>query len=94
MSVFVVTWNLNKEGLSYSQAKAALFEKFAAYDRITQKDLESVIFISTSSSVHQVQAHLRSGLDNNDTLFVSKIFKNESDGWMSQVVWDWINARA
>jgi hypothetical protein len=93
MSVFIVTWNLNRERSNYDQARKEFVKHLESYDNIADPGLESVRFVSTSQSADQVSAFLRQKLDNNDRLFVSKLRSGEHQGWLAQNVWDWINKR-
>lgn len=93
MSVYVVTWDLNKEKSNYSQARAAFIKHLETIENTKDSGLDSVRFISTTSSASEIQAYLIQKLDKNDRLFVSKLNSGERDGWLSKSVWDWINAR-
>ncbi len=93
MSVYVVTWNLNQERSNYGNARQAFIQQIERYDNVKDSGLETVRWISTSSTASQVDTDLRRNLDQNDRLFVSKLNPNENHGWLSQKTWDWINAR-
>lgn len=94
MAVYVVTWNLNKERSNYNQAREAFIKHLEGSYQSTKDDgLESVRFISTTSSASQIDARLREKMDTNDRLFVSKLNRSEHEGWLDKPVWDWINAR-
>jgi hypothetical protein len=55
--------------------------------------LDSVRFVSTTSSATEIDAYLRQKLDNNDRLFVSRLNQGQHQGWLGKDVWTWINAR-
>jgi hypothetical protein len=93
MAIYVVTWNLNKEGAAYQQARVAFLKQLGAYDNVQESQLETVRWISTSDTAHQVSDYLLEKLDNNDRLFVSEIRSGTHQGWLNQTTWDWINAR-
>jgi len=93
MSVYVVTWNLNKERQNYDTARRTFIQHLERYDNTKDSGLESVRWISTSSTAEQLQNDLRTKLDDNDRLFVSKLTSGNHQGWLSKQVWDWINAR-
>ncbi len=93
MTVYVVTWNLNKERNNYDAARRAFIQHLERYDNTQDAGLESVRWISTASSVNQVTDDLRSKLDDNDRIFVTEVSRGNHQGWLSQRVWDWINAR-
>lgn len=93
MSVFVVTWNLNKERAGYDQARRDFIAHLERYDNVKDSGLETVRWISTTSTANDVSNFLQQKLDKNDRLFVSKLNRGEHQGWLSQSTWDWINAR-
>lgn len=93
MSVYLVTWDLNKEKPNYAQARENLITHLSRYQHIKDRGLDSVWFISTDSSADQVDADVRTRMDNNDRLVVTKLVRGQHQGWLGQDIWDWINAR-
>lgn len=91
MSVFVVTWNLNKEGAAYNVARTRFFQQLGQYNYKTNAGLETVAWVSTTSTATQVDTYLRQALDTDDSLFVSKLNRGEYQGWLRPTTWDWIN---
>ncbi len=87
--VYIVTYDLNKNGQRYEDLYALL----RTYDYIRDPGLDSVWFISTSKSLSQFSDHIRTVIDGNDRLFVSRINRFEYDGWMNEDIWKWINSR-
>jgi hypothetical protein len=93
VAVYVVTWNLNKEGAAYQHARTAFLNQLAKFENVADPGLDSVRFISTMNSASEISDFLRYKLDGNDCLFVSKLASGTQDGWMAQATWNWINAR-
>ncbi|MEQ9877141.1 hypothetical protein ABRP92_04015 [Pectobacterium aroidearum] len=93
MSVYVITWNLNKERQNYDSARRAFIQHLERYDNIHDNGLESVRWINASATADQVYNDLKTKIDNNDRLFISQISVGKHQGWLSQQVWDWINSR-
>lgn len=93
MAVYVVTWDLNKEKPNYSQARTAFVNHLGALENTKDPGLDSVRFVSTTSTAGQLDTYLRQKLDTNDRLFVSQLNRGGHQGWLSKNVWDWINAR-
>lgn len=91
MSVFLVTWDLNREKPNYTQARATFLKHLEAYDNTRDGGLDSVRFISTTSSADQVDSYLRQKLDENDRLVVTQLVRGGHQGWLAKDVWDWIN---
>lgn len=91
MAVYVVTWDLNKEKRNYNVARAAFIKHLEAYENTKDSGLDSVRFISTTDNASEIKDYLRQTMDDNDTLFVSRVRKGERAGWLR--VWDWIKAR-
>ena len=93
MAVYVVTWNLNKERGNYDAARREFLKHLERYDNKKDSGLESVRWISTTRSVNDLEADLRTKLDTNDRIFVSQVTNGNHQGWLDKQVWDWINAR-
>jgi hypothetical protein len=93
MSVYLVTWDLNKEKANYAQARAAFLAHMDALENKGDPRLDSVRFVSTALSAEQVSNLLQGMLDNNDRLIVAKMVNGSHHGWLAKDVWDWINAR-
>ena len=93
MAVYVVTWNLNKEGSRYEQARREFITHLERYEHVTDSGLETVRWISTPDSPNQISDYLLQKMDDNDRLFVSKLNRGEHQGRLSKSTWEWINAR-
>ncbi|MFZ3023121.1 MULTISPECIES: hypothetical protein [Pseudomonadaceae] len=93
MAVYIVTWNLNKERGNYDAARREFLQCLEHYDNTKDSGLESVRWVSTTRSVNDVEADLRTKLDANDRIFVSQVTNGNHQGWLDKQVWDWINAR-
>ncbi|MBR7522961.1 MULTISPECIES: hypothetical protein [Pseudomonas] len=92
MSVYMVTWNLNKES-NYTQARKAFIDHLERYQNCKDAGLESVRWISADITADQLSQDLRTKLDDNDSIFVSKLTAGNHQGWLNKATWDWINAR-
>ena len=93
MAVYMVTWNLNQERQNYAAARAAFIAQVESYEHTRDRGLETVRFISTTSTPTQISDYLRLKLDKNDRLFVTRVRKGENAGWLEQDVWTWVNSR-
>jgi hypothetical protein len=93
MSVYLVTWDLNKEKPNYAQARHELIAHLTRYQHIKDSGLDSVWFLSTDWSADQVDADVRTKMDRNDRLVVTKLVSGQHQGWLSRNIWDWINPR-
>ena len=89
MSVFLVTWDLNKQRSNYSQARQALISHLERYDRIKDQGLDSVWFLSSTSTADGIHADLRTKLDDNDRIIVTKLVSGQHQGWLDTDVWKW-----
>ncbi|GAB3728923.1 hypothetical protein GCM10027594_11000 [Hymenobacter agri] len=87
MAVYCISYDLNKQGQNYN----ALYEELKNTDY--QHILGSTWLISTNETATQISARLRQRMDNNDSLFISRVNRGESDGWMSTAYWNWLHAR-
>lgn len=86
--VYLVTYDLNKQGKNYD----ALYTCLREYSYIRDLDLDSVWFISTTQDASQIDADIRQHMDANDRLFVTRLHKGEYQGWMDKKIWEWINS--
>lgn len=93
MSVYLVTWDLNREQSNYAQARQNLIAHLSRYQHIKDPGLDSVWFVSSDWSANQVDADVRTKMDGDDRLFVTKLTQTQHQGWLDKGVWDWINAR-
>lgn len=93
MTVYVATWNLNKEKPNYSTARDAFIKNLQRHENIGDPGLESTRFISSSLSADQLAEDLHTKMDGNDKLIVSAMRSDSHQGWLAKNVWDWINAR-
>ena len=93
MAVHLVTWDLNREKPNYAAARARFVGRLNEYETTHDQGLDSVRFVSTNWTAHQVSNDLKGYLDDNDRLVVTQLVSGFHQGWLSQEVWDWINAR-
>lgn len=93
MSVYLVTWDLNKEKPNYATARSAFITHLQRYQHIKDPGLDSVWFIESNTTADQIDTDLRKKLDDNDRIIVTKLISGGHQGWLSQAVWNWINAR-
>lgn len=92
--VYVVTWNLNKEGIHYAAARAKFLSGFTGLDCCyAGSTMDTVVFVNTSSTAVQLYNHLVKNMDSNDRLFVAQISKGSYYGWLDQSVSNWLVAR-
>lgn len=92
MSVYLITWNINKAGTEYSQQREKFLSGFNNLDWIHESNLDTVAFLNTTYSAAQIYAHLGKNLDNNDRLFVTEIGKDHR-GWLNMEVVNWFKGR-
>lgn len=95
MAVYLITWDLNREGDAYRRASIALHDAFDKFtDSIRDPDLDSVRFVSTVWTASRLKEYLKPQfLDDNDTLFITRIHATDKDWWLSSKVADWLKAR-
>ena len=93
MAVYLVTWDLNQEKPNYAEARRQFIAHLDRYENKKDPGLDSVRFVTTTSSADQVSTDLRTKLDDNDRIIVTKLVSGNHQGWLDKTVWDWINAR-
>ena len=86
MSVFLVTWDLNKQRSNYSQARQLLIDHLERYDHIKDQGLDSVWFLSWNGTADAMSADIQTRLDNNDRLMVTKLVNGQHQGWLDEGV--------
>lgn len=85
MSVYCVSYDLNKSGQNYSGLYAEL-EASPSWWHF----LDSTWLISTSETADQLSARLLKKLDTNDRVLVIKVTRDYA-GWLTEDAWNWIN---
>lgn len=93
MSVYLVTWDLNKEKPNYAAARQDLLSRISQYDNIKDRGLDSVYFIATEIGLHALYTDLRGALDNNDRIMVVGLSISNYQGWLHEDAVAWINSR-
>ena len=85
MTVFCVSYDLNKTGQNYN----------ALHDELKKSPswwhyLDSTWLIYTAESSEQLSARLLTHIDKNDRLLVIKVIR-DYQGWLTNEAWKWIN---
>lgn len=93
MGVYLITWDLNKAKPNYAQARQALITHLERYEHIKDPGLDSVWLLSSNWSAAQIDADVRTKMDTDDRVIVTRLVNGQHEGWLSQNVWSWINAR-
>ncbi|KKB93968.1 MULTISPECIES: hypothetical protein [Bacillus] len=87
MGVYLVTYDLNKSGQNYDGLYKKL-KQFKDYKHI----MESCWLIQTNNNADGIFEHLKSELDSNDRLLITRITADRQ-GWLSKDHWQWIRDR-
>ena len=93
MSIYLVTWDLNKEKPNYTRARDIFLARLDEYTNIKDPGLDSVRFVSTTWTAQQISDDLRQKLDVNDRIFVISLSNGNHQGWLNEEVWKWISNR-
>ncbi len=93
MAVYLVTWDLNRAKPNYAQARQTFIDHLSRYEHIKDQGLDSVWFINSSASADSIDTDLRTRMDGNDRLIVTRLMQGQHQGWLQEDVWKWINAR-
>lgn len=93
MVVFVVTWNIQHDGESYSARRAAFLAHLGRYENISVTELDSVCWISAGTSCELLSIELQEKLGRNDRLFVSRMERGDYYGYLDKQIWSWIGQR-
>lgn len=93
MSVFLVTWDINKKSENYQKARTDLIAHLKKYPHIIDQGLDSVWFIESQLTANDLCNDIRKKMSNDDRLIVTKLVTGQHQGWLAPDVWDWINRR-
>lgn len=93
MGVYLVTWDLNRHKANYADARQRLIEHISRYPHIKDDGLDSVWFVQSNSTADGVSADIRTRMDDNDKLIVTRLVSGQHQGWLAKNVWEWIDAR-
>ncbi len=85
MSVYCVSYDLNKTGQNYT----ALYEELKKSSSWCHP-LDSTCLIYTTERAEALSKRIGRHLDKNDRWLVIKVTA-EYQGWLDQEVWDWIH---
>ncbi|MCG5262440.1 hypothetical protein [Cupriavidus gilardii] len=85
MTVYSVSYDLNKAGQNYS----ALYEELKKSPSWWHY-LDSTWLIYTTETAQQLSNRLLMHIDKNDRLLVIKVVR-AYQGWLSEEAWKWIN---
>lgn len=84
MSVYCVSYDLNKAGQNYN----ALYEELKRSSGWWHH-LDSTWLVSTHESATQLSDRIRKHLDSNDSLLVIGVTQDYA-GWLNQEAWEWM----
>lgn len=82
--IYLVSYDLNTPGKNYQR----LIDAICSYKGYC-KALKSQWFVCSDKSAHEICAHLKSYIDENDWLLVCEFTGNQS-GWLAEEVVDWL----
>lgn len=85
MTVYCVSYDLNKAGQNYSDLYEELKKSPSWWHY-----LDSTWLIYTAETADQLSERLRKNLDNNDNLLVIKVVRSYA-GWLPKKAWEWID---
>jgi hypothetical protein len=87
VKTFLITYDLKKPGQSYSELYEAI-KNVGDW----QHPLESTWIVRVDSyfSAQNIYETLRLRIDDNDSLFIVEITKQDRQGWLSKTIWAWL----
>lgn len=94
MAVYLIVWNLNKEGPNYNSISTALMNRLDAFEMRKEPGFESACLITSDATPEELFSRLSSMLlDENDRLIVTQLRSGEYWSLFSKETHDWIAAR-
>lgn len=96
MSVYLVTWNLNKEGLEYKVARRELMSRLLAFDHAYEgRELDTLAFVRVPDNhkALDIYNHLIIALDKNDRLVVTLVPDKDRVFYVGDKTKEWLDRR-
>jgi len=87
MTVYLITYDLKSPGQDYSK----LYEKIKSLGD-TNHPLESVWFVDTPKRADEIKAIVRSAMDTNDNVFITRVTSGYS-GYANKSLWTWLTSK-
>lgn len=95
MRFYAITYDLRQPGRKYDELYEGI--KNLAGEGNWQHPMESIWVIAvsdySSKNAESVYSSLRKFIDDNDSLFVTKIDNYDHQGWMPKNFWDWLKEK-
>lgn len=86
MSVYLISYDLNRPGQSYTELYEVLKQASTWWHY-----LESTWLISSPEPIDIWQKRIRAKIDENDTFLIVELSGSKPySGWLAQKAWDWI----
>ena len=89
--ILLISYDLN--GHERPEAYEAVDQMIKENSVSWAKPLYSQWFVDTTDGPGTWSNRMKEVTDSNDRWFICRV-NNERQGWLSQKVWDWLNARA
>ncbi|AMA58057.1 hypothetical protein [Bradyrhizobium sp. CCGE-LA001] len=93
MALFLVTWDLNKQRANYTPARNNLISYLSNFSHIKDPGLNSVWFIEAHTTAADMVTKIEQHLHPSDRLFVTLLIRGQCEGYVSDTVVKWVNAR-
>jgi len=94
MSVYMVSWNLNKEGSGYDSARNAIISRLLSYDLCyegRQVDTFAFVWIPDNLGSGDIYNHLKDIFDDDDRLIVSSVPSSDKHLFVSKKMKEWLH---
>lgn len=86
MAIFSINYDLNSPGQNYERVNQAVGPAGRSI-----RVLYSTFLIDFGGSASDLWSRICGAFDRNDRCLISEVTTNRQ-GWMSQDIWDWLNA--
>ena len=95
MKLYTITYDLRQPGRKYNELYEAI--KNVAGEGNWQHPMESIWVVAVSSysitNAERIYDNIRQYIDENDSIFVTKIDQLDRQGWMPKTFWEWIKKK-
>jgi hypothetical protein len=89
MSVYLISYDLNKSDKNYDGVYTAIKES-SINGSTWWHYLDSTWIIKSNLTVNQVSSQIQTQIDANDSFIVIEVINNKQ-GWLSKEAWDYLN---
>ncbi|AXH04990.1 hypothetical protein [Lactiplantibacillus plantarum] len=86
---YMLTYDLDNPGQRYKEIKETIENKIS--NGTWCHFWDSTYLLRSDLSASEMMDKLKDNVDGNDRFFITKIFKDDYAGWLTEKEWDYVN---